>query len=158
MTLNTTVFARFSAAPLSQTGVALEPTKLPLPKLSRAVLVVRCAASPLRTSPASASLAHPREIFKPAIAHSAYAFVVVHNTSEDPSPNEADSRSIRRLSEGSRLLQIQTLDHVIVVILMTHSRKTYCCPKLSNGGTTADYISTREPGFKLATRLLQTTI
>jgi len=25
------------------------------------------------------SLAHPREIFKPAIVHSAYAFVVVHN-------------------------------------------------------------------------------
>jgi len=25
------------------------------------------------------SLAHPREIFKPAISHSAYAFVIVHN-------------------------------------------------------------------------------
>jgi DNA repair protein RadC len=61
------------------------------------------------------SLAHPREIFRPAIIHSAYALVVVHNhPSGDPSPSEADSRLTRRLSEGSRLLQIQMLDHVIV--------------------------------------------
>ena len=61
------------------------------------------------------SLAHPREIFKPAIVHSAYAFFVVHNhPSGDPSPSEADIRLTRRLSEGSRLLQIQMLDHVIV--------------------------------------------
>jgi DNA repair protein RadC len=32
----------------------------------------------------------------------------------DPSPSEADSRLTRRLSEGSRILQIQMLDHVIV--------------------------------------------
>jgi DNA repair protein RadC len=49
------------------------------------------------------SLAHPREIFRPAIIHSAYALVVVHNhPSGDPSPSEADSRFTRRLSEGSR--------------------------------------------------------
>ena len=61
------------------------------------------------------SLAHPREIFKPAIVHSAYALVVVHNhPSGDPSPSEADTRLTRRLSEGSRLLQIQMVDHVIV--------------------------------------------
>jgi DNA repair protein RadC len=49
------------------------------------------------------SLAHPREIFRPAIIHSAYALVVVHNhPSGDPSPSEADSRLTRRLSEGSR--------------------------------------------------------
>ena len=61
------------------------------------------------------SLAHPREIFKPAIVHSAYAFVVVHNhPSGDPSPSEADIRLTRRISEGARLLQIHFLDHVIV--------------------------------------------
>jgi DNA repair protein RadC len=61
------------------------------------------------------SLAHPREIFRPAISHSAFALVVVHNhPSGDPSPSEADTRSTHRLSEGSRLLQIQMLDHVIV--------------------------------------------
>jgi DNA repair protein RadC len=61
------------------------------------------------------SLAHPREIFRPAISHSAYALVVGHNhPSGDPSPSEADTRLTHRLSEGSRILQIQMLDHVIV--------------------------------------------
>jgi DNA repair protein RadC len=32
----------------------------------------------------------------------------------DPSPSEPDTRLTRRLSEGSRILQIQMLDHVIV--------------------------------------------
>jgi DNA repair protein RadC len=61
------------------------------------------------------SVAHPREIFKPAITHSAYAFVIVHNhPSGDPSPSEADLRLTRRIAEGARLLQIQLLDHVII--------------------------------------------
>ena len=61
------------------------------------------------------SLAHPREIFKPAISHSAYALVVVHNhPSGDASPSEADTRLTRRIAEAGRILQIQMLDHVIV--------------------------------------------
>ncbi len=61
------------------------------------------------------SLAHPREIFRPAISHSAYAFVVVHNhPSGDPAPSEADSRLTRRITEVAKLLQIHFLDHVIV--------------------------------------------
>jgi DNA repair protein RadC len=34
--------------------------------------------------------------------------------SGDPSPSEADLRLTRRLSEASRILQIQMLDHVII--------------------------------------------
>ena len=61
------------------------------------------------------SLAHPREIFRPALVHSAYALVVAHNhPSGDPSPSEADIRLTRRLSEAARILQIQFVDHVIV--------------------------------------------
>jgi DNA repair protein RadC len=61
------------------------------------------------------ALAHPREVFRAAVLHSAYALVVVHNhPSGDPSPSEADARLTRRLSEGSRILQIQMLDHVII--------------------------------------------
>ncbi|MGA8481747.1 MAG: DNA repair protein RadC [Chthoniobacterales bacterium] len=61
------------------------------------------------------SLAHSREIFKPAISHSAYALVVVHNhPSGDASPSEADTRLTRRIAEAGRILQIQMLDHVIV--------------------------------------------
>ena len=61
------------------------------------------------------SVAHPREIFKPALTYSAYAFILVHNhPSGDPSPSEADRRLTVRLNEGARLLQIQMLDHVII--------------------------------------------
>jgi DNA repair protein RadC len=61
------------------------------------------------------SLAHPREVFRPAISHSAYALVVVHNhPSGDASPSEADARLTRRIAEAARIPQIQLLDHVIV--------------------------------------------
>ena len=61
------------------------------------------------------SLAHPREIFKPGIVHSAYSFVMVHNhPSGDPSPSEADIRLTRRTVEAGRILQLQLIDHVII--------------------------------------------
>ena len=61
------------------------------------------------------ALAHPREVFKPVIAFSAYAFIMVHNhPSGDPSPSEADLRLTRRILEASRILQLQLIDHVII--------------------------------------------
>ena len=61
------------------------------------------------------SLAHPREIFKPAISHSACAFVLAHNhPSGDPAPSETDLRLTRRVAECARMLQIQFLDHIIL--------------------------------------------
>jgi DNA repair protein RadC len=61
------------------------------------------------------SLAHPREVFKPAIVHSSYSFIMVHNhPSGDPSPSEADIRLTRRILEASRILQIKLVDHVII--------------------------------------------
>lgn len=61
------------------------------------------------------SVAHPREIFQPAIKYSAYAFILVHNhPSGDPSPSEADHRLTRRMAEAAQLLQINLLDHVII--------------------------------------------
>jgi DNA repair protein RadC len=61
------------------------------------------------------SLAHPREVFKPAITHSAYAFVLAHNhPSGDPTPSDSDLRLTRRIAECARLLQMQFLDHLIV--------------------------------------------
>ena len=61
------------------------------------------------------SLAYPRDIFRPVIGRSAYAFVFVHNhPSGEPTPSEADIRLTRRLAEGARILQINMLDHVIV--------------------------------------------
>lgn len=61
------------------------------------------------------SLAHPREILRPAISHRAYAFVLVHNhPSGDPSPSEADRALTRRIRDASELMQIHLLDHVII--------------------------------------------
>jgi DNA repair protein RadC len=61
------------------------------------------------------SIAHPREVFRPAIISSAYAVIVVHNhPSGDPSPSQADHSLTRRLAEAAELLQIKLLDHIII--------------------------------------------
>jgi DNA repair protein RadC len=61
------------------------------------------------------SIAHPREIFKPVITHSAYLFIMVYNhPSGDPSPSDADLRLTRRINEASRILQLNLIDHVII--------------------------------------------
>jgi len=61
------------------------------------------------------SLAHPREIFRPAVALSAYAVILVHNhPSGDPAPSDADTRLTRRVAEAAKILQIHFLDHVII--------------------------------------------
>ena len=60
-------------------------------------------------------VAHPREIFRPAIVHSAYALVLIHNhPSGDPSPSSADHRLTRQLVESAKLLQFVLLDHIII--------------------------------------------
>ena len=61
------------------------------------------------------SIAHPREIFRPALTYSAYAVIVVHNhPSGDASPSQADHSLTRRLAEAADLLQIKLLDHIII--------------------------------------------
>jgi len=64
---------------------------------------------------ATASLVHPREIFRPLILSGASAFICVHNhPSGDPSPSQADIRATRQLREASKAMQIEFLDHVII--------------------------------------------
>jgi DNA repair protein RadC len=61
------------------------------------------------------SIAHPRDVFRPAVISSAYALIVVHNhPSGDPSPSQSDHSLTRRLVEASELLQIKLLDHIII--------------------------------------------
>jgi len=61
------------------------------------------------------SIAHPRDVFRPALIHSAYAVIVAHNhPSGDPSPSQADHSLTRRLREAAELLQIKLLDHIII--------------------------------------------
>lgn len=63
----------------------------------------------------NASLAHFREILRPAITHSAFAFVLVHNhPSGHAKPLPADSQLTKRIAAGARILQMNFLDHVIV--------------------------------------------
>jgi DNA repair protein RadC len=79
-------------------------------------------------------LVHPREVFKPAIAASAAALVLVHNhPSGDPTPSEADIKVTRDLIRAGQLLKIEVLDHVIL------GRASQERPR--------DYVSLRELGY-----------
>lgn len=63
----------------------------------------------------SASLVHPREVFKPAISMGGAAIICVHNhPSGDFSPSAEDREVTRRLSRAGELLGIPLADHVIV--------------------------------------------
>jgi len=63
----------------------------------------------------SASLVHPREVFKPAILESAASVILLHNhPSGDPTPSREDVRLTRQLVECGRLLDLRIHDHVVV--------------------------------------------
>ncbi|MBI2885318.1 MAG: DNA repair protein RadC [Candidatus Omnitrophica bacterium] len=71
--------------------------------------------SPVAVGSLSASLVHPREVFKEAIAASAAAVILAHNhPSGDPQPSEHDITLTARLMEAGELLGIDVLDHLIV--------------------------------------------
>ena len=62
----------------------------------------------------TASLVHPRELFRPAILVGATGIVVTHNhPSGDPEPSAEDLALTRRLAAAGTLLGIELLDHVI---------------------------------------------
>jgi DNA repair protein RadC len=61
------------------------------------------------------SVAHPREIFRPALIYCAFGVIVAHNhPSGDPTPSEADRLLTRRLKDAAELLRITLLDHIVV--------------------------------------------
>lgn len=63
----------------------------------------------------SASLVHPREVFKPAILIGAAAVIVGHNhPSGDEQPSMEDKEATKRLVRAGELLGIPLLDHVII--------------------------------------------
>ena len=60
-------------------------------------------------------LAHPREVFRAAIKHSATAIIAVHNhPSGDPAPSRADIQVTRQLRESAKIIGIELADHIIV--------------------------------------------
>ena len=71
--------------------------------------------SPVAIGSLSATLVHPRELFKDAIAASAAAILVAHNhPSGDPEPSAHDVEITARLVEAGRLLGIEVVDHLIL--------------------------------------------
>jgi DNA repair protein RadC len=70
----------------------------------------------------TASLVHPREVFRQAVRQSAAALVLVHNhPSGDPSPSGEDRRVTERLVRAGEVLGIRVLDHVVVAEHGYHS-------------------------------------
>lgn len=62
-----------------------------------------------------ASVVHPREVFRTAIAESAAAVILLHNhPSGDPTPSREDREVTRQLIEAGRIIGIPVLDHVII--------------------------------------------
>ncbi len=63
----------------------------------------------------TASLVHPREVFRPAIREAAASIIVAHNhPSGDPSPSAEDMDVTARLRSAGELIGIPVLDHVIL--------------------------------------------
>lgn len=81
--------------------------------LNRKNRLLKCQA--VTSGTATASLIHPREVFREAIRNSASALICAHNhPSGDPSPSQADIRATRQLREAARVIQLDLLDHVII--------------------------------------------
>lgn len=63
----------------------------------------------------SASIVHPRELFKNPIKRSSAALILVHNhPSGDPTPSTEDIEVTQRLCEAGKILGIEVLDHIII--------------------------------------------
>jgi len=70
---------------------------------------------PISKGTLDATLAHPRDVFRPAIMANAASIALVHNhPSGDPTPSEADIRITRDLIRAGKLLKIEILDHIIL--------------------------------------------
>lgn len=64
---------------------------------------------------ATATLAHPREVFRAAVRESAAAIACAHNhPSGDPAPSAPDMHITRILREAAKAVDIELIDHVII--------------------------------------------
>ena len=58
---------------------------------------------------------YPREVVKVCLENNAAAVILVHNhPSGDPEPSQADRTLTRKLQDALNLIDIRTLDHVVV--------------------------------------------
>lgn len=102
---------QFGSRPVEQFGVLSLDTKH---------RVLR--ASILSVGTLDASIVHPREVFREAVAAGAAALVLFHNhPSGDPEPSDDDVRLTERLAAAGVLMGIQVLDHVILADVKYYS-------------------------------------
>lgn len=65
---------------------------------------------------------YPREVVKEALRLNAAAVILSHNhPSGSPEPSQADKALTQRLNEALGLVEVRTLDHVIVAGVSTVS-------------------------------------
>ena len=63
----------------------------------------------------SASIVHPREVFREAIQNAAASVILLHNhPSGDPSPSREDILVTERLVKAGKIMDIPVLDHIII--------------------------------------------
>ena len=63
----------------------------------------------------TASVVHPREVFKAAIQQAAASIILVHNhPSGDPTPSKEDIEVTARMVQVGRVMDIPVLDHIIL--------------------------------------------
>ncbi len=63
----------------------------------------------------NASLVHPREVFREAIASSSVSCIIAHNhPSGDKTPSQEDIAVTKRLVEAGKIVGIEIVDHIIV--------------------------------------------
>ena len=102
---------RYGAAAVESFGVLLLDTKH---RVIRDVVV--------STGTLDATLAHPREIFAPAIEHRAAGVILWHNhPSGDPRPSAEDRTNTDRLRTAGGIVGIDVLDHLIITSSSYHS-------------------------------------
>ena len=64
---------------------------------------------------ANAALAHPREVFRRAIADGACAVIIAHNhPSGDPTPSPEDVKVTRQMVETGKVIDIPVLDSIVI--------------------------------------------
>lgn len=65
----------------------------------------------------SASLVHPREVFKAALLANTYAVIVAHNhPGGSRTPSKEDLETTEQLVKGGKLLGVTVIDHIIVTV------------------------------------------
>ncbi len=63
----------------------------------------------------SASLVHPREVFRMAVMCAVSNVILVHNhPSGNPEPSEEDLRITCRLIDAGKIMGIEMIDHVVI--------------------------------------------